>query len=63
MGTLLLICQVKPTATPARIPVSVSWATWIATRDSLGRTVRCPTCRKLHPLDRDNTIFEDDGAS
>jgi hypothetical protein len=63
MGTLLLICPVKPTARPVRIPVSISQATWLAARPSLGRTVRCPTCHELHELGRDNTIFEDDGAS
>jgi hypothetical protein len=63
MGTLLLICPVTPNATPARIPVSVSRATWIATRGSFGRTVRCPTCHQLHPIGRDNTLYEDDGAS
>jgi hypothetical protein len=62
MGTLLLVCPVKPTATPQRIPVSISRETWNAARPSLGRIVRCPTCHELHPLGRDNAIFEDDEA-
>ncbi len=60
MGSVFLKCPVKSSAVPSRIPISVSRATWLAAKGSLGRTVRCPVCHQLHVLGRDNTIFEDD---